>query len=95
MRLVFHKPYNIATDEELAFVPVSLTRGRQNFFKARKTALAALDKLAAAAKEQGVSVLVISAHRTREPRPRSRMYLPVNCAPPRDAVDRAKLKQSG
>jgi hypothetical protein len=32
-----------------------------------------------------------TAHESRERRPRLKMFLPANCAPHRDAVDRKKL----
>lgn len=38
---------------------------------------------------------VNTAHRTREHRPRLRMFLPANDAPHRDAVDVAKLRRRG
>jgi D-alanyl-D-alanine carboxypeptidase len=63
MKFVFHKPYPIAADEELSAVPAELTRHPGRVYRARPEAIAAFEKMAAAASSDRIHLVVISAHR--------------------------------
>lgn len=63
---VFHKPYPIASASEVAPIPPHLVRDPKKIFQARPAAIQALENLHAAAKKDGIEIIVISSYRREE-----------------------------
>lgn len=66
MKLVFHKPYVPAQEEELKEVPKEFLRNKEKVVLAQKSALNAFLLLAESAQKDGVNILVLSCFRPIE-----------------------------
>lgn len=62
-RRVWHLPYPIAAESALVTIPALLCRN-ERVFRCLPAALTALETMSAAARKEGVELVVISAHRT-------------------------------
>lgn len=62
---VFHLPYPIAAAPEVADIPRELVRDPAKIYRARPEAIEALRRMCRAAEQDGVGIVVISAHRAR------------------------------
>ncbi len=66
MSFVFHKPYPVAEDSELAAIPQHLTRDPNKIYKARPSAVEAIKKMCREAESESIQIVAISSHRTLE-----------------------------
>ena len=64
MRLVFHKPYPVAPEEDLVEIPKNLTRDSGKIYIAKKSAVQALQNLCQQAERDDLHIVTISSHRT-------------------------------